>query len=373
MTQIKKVVPALLVVLLAVSGGVIWWGYAHLTGLVQSQVRAIMGDDLSIGTVTAHWNRIELKKVVLLRRGKGPFDKRLAIDRIELTPRLKSIMSRRLELGTIKLENPYVLVEITPDGSPILPVPQPKDPAKDTGGKPLPVIIDGITVSGGTIDVLDWYAGRKHAAGLSNPKDGYHFVSFSDIVFDFGAIEIPMLDAMVPLHLALKSQGGGTLSVRGSISPKTLESQLKLDIRELSLVRYRPYFLKPGDLGITSGLVSVGSDISVAKRQLKAPGTIVLKDLVFDQSGSKGIMMGLPAWALVSFLSDNKGELKVEFSLNGSLDNPRFTIRESFVNQVASAISDKLGIATAGSVGSGIVGGAGSGVIKGLMKAFGGK
>jgi hypothetical protein len=372
MNKTLKIVAAMTVSIVVITAGAVWWGYAHLTGLVQSRLRTVMGDDLSIGSVVAHWNRIELSKIVLIRRGNGTFDKRLAIDRLELNPRLKSLLSGRLELGVIRIENPYVLMEIAPDGSLIKPVPEGKKASGETaGGAALPVTIDGITISGGKLDVLDWSVGRRNVVGLSNPKERYHHTSFKEILFEIGKQEIPLADVVVPLKLSLNSSGGGTLEIHGKLSPKTLECSLNLAIRDLNIVHYRPYFQKSGDLTIKSGYVSIGSDISVSKRQLKAPGTILLKQLTFDQSGARGIMMGIPAFALVNFMADNKGELKVDFSLNGSLDNPRFTVRESFVNQVASSISGKLGIATAGSVGSGIIGGAGTGVIKGLIKAFG--
>lgn len=50
-------------------------------------------------------------------------------------------------------------------------------------------------------------------------------------------------------------------------------------------------------------------------------------------------MIGLPAWALIMFMADNNGKLKLNFPSKGSLDNPRFTVRDSFAREMASAIS----------------------------------
>jgi len=374
MSKTLKYVSITLVTLLTVSAGAIWWGYAHLTGLLQSQLRTIVGDDLSIGAVITHWDSIELQRVVLLRHGKEPYDKRLSVGRIVLHPRLKTLLSRRLELGTIRIENPYLLLEIAPDGSVVKPALKVRNAGGGSNqGMPLPVVIDGIVINGGTMDLLDWCAGRKRGVGLSNPKERYHHLRFNEIAFEIGGLQFPLLDEAVPTRLSLKDEGGGLLTMNGRISPKRGDCSLKLDLKGLNIIHYRPYFLKEGDLGITSGRASVVSDISVAKRQLAAPGTIILKDLTFDKSGSKGILMGLPAKAMINFMADNNGELKVNFSLNGSLDNPRFIVRDSFASEVASAISRKLGITTASSVGEGIIGGVGSSIVRGVMKNFGGK
>jgi hypothetical protein len=374
MGKTLKYVTVTVVTLFAISAGAIWWGYAHLTSLLQGQLRTIMGNDLSVGTVNAHWDHIELQRVLLLRHGKDPFDKRLAVDRIVLHPRIKSLLSRRLELGIIRIDNPYLLLELAPDGSVVKPALKIRTAGVDNNqSKPLPVLIDGIVINGGKLDLLDWCAGRKRGVGLSNPKERYHHLRFSEIAFEIGRQQFPSLDEAVPMRLSLTGEGGGLLTLKGWISSKTGNCSLRLDLKGLNIIHYRPYFMKEGDLGITSGHVSVACNISVAKRQLVAPGTIVLKDLTFDKTGGKGIMMGLPTWALVNFMANNNGELKVNFSLNGSLDNPHFAIRDSFANEVASALSRKLGITTASSVGKGIIGGVGTSVVKGLMKTFGGK
>ena len=79
--------------------------------------------------------------------------------------------------------------------------------------------------------------------------------------------------------------------------------------------------------------------------------------------------MGVTAGALVNCMANNNGELKVRFSVNGNLDNPRFVIRQSLMEQLAAGLSSKLGLTGAASVGKSLFNAGGSGV-KGLLKAF---
>jgi len=176
----------------------------------------------------------------------------------------------------------------------------------------------------------------------------------------------------MPVRLELTSKGGGHLLIAGDLAPKGLNSHLKLDLSGLNIIPYRPYFLKQGDLDVSAGTLSASCSLTIDKRILNAPGSLHLKGLTFDHSSTKGVLLGVPAWALISFLSDNKDELSVPFTVKGSLDNPRFSIHQSLADQVATALSSKIGIPTVSGVGKGILG-IGEKGIKGIFGIFGGK
>jgi hypothetical protein len=349
----------------------VWWGYAHLTDLVQRQLRGITGDDLTIGKVSARWNRVELDQVRLVRREGSAFPQWLAVERLVLRPRLVSLFSGRMELGEISLDKPYLLLEIAADGSLVNPLrsrPAPSGPAKP--GQSMPVSISGLNITGGTIDLIDRHVVRQGGIGFNNPRERLHLLSFNRIDLNMGPFDVPLTDRTAPLQLTLQMQGGGSIALNGKLSPQSLESKLQLDVKDLDIPSLRPYFLKKGDLDVVAGKLSVQSAIAIEKRQLKAPGEVVLKGLSFDQSGAKGFWMGLSAKALKGMMSDNKGDLKMKFSVNGSLDNPKFAVRQSFVELLAAGLSSKLGIASASSIGKGLFDAGGSGV-KGLLKVFG--
>jgi hypothetical protein len=205
--------------------------------------------------------------------------------------------------------------------------------------------------------------------GLSNPGEHYHRLKLHQIALKLGAFDIPSSDRTAPLQLTLKIQGNGSLALKGGLSPKSLDSELQLDVNDLDITHLRPYFIKKGDLDVSSGLLSLHSSIAIDKRHLKAPGEIVLKKLEFNQSG-KGFWMGMPVWALKKVVADSKGDLRVKFAMNGNLDNPRFTVRQSFVELLATGLSSKIGIPTASGIGKELIDSGSSGV-KGLLKMFG--
>jgi hypothetical protein len=333
-----------------------WWGYARLTTLVEARLKTMVGPDISVGKVSARWNRIELDQVRITRRGIGPFDKRFSCDRIVISPSLLSLFSGRLDISEIHLEKPYLLLEIKPDGSFARILPPRPAAAAGSSSASLPLRLAGVRISNGTIDLLDWKVARKGVIGVSNPRERFHLTSLQDISFSAGALDIPSSERPMPVRLELTSKGGGRLLIDGDIAPKGLDTHLKLDLTGLNLTRYRPYFLKEDDLDISAGSLSATCSLTINKRNLNAPGSLHLKGLAFDHSSTRGTLLGVPAWALVSFLSDNRDELSVPFTVHGSLDNPRFSIHQSLVDQVATALSSKIGVPTVTDVGRGILG-----------------
>jgi len=358
------------VVLLGASA--VWWGYAHLTTLVQDRLRSVLGQEFTVGRVTARWNRVELEQVRLGRIGPGPFRERLSVARIVIAPSLSSLLKGHLHIPEIRLERPHLLLEIAPDGKLIMPLPATRKTGKGAAPPALPLSIGALQISDGSLDLLDWHVSRTGGVALSNPREQYHLVRLEQIRFDLGRIDIPGRDRLTPVSLKLSSAAGGRLELSGDVSPQLRDARLRLAVVDLNITAYRPYYLKKGDLMVSQGLLSAQSDIRIEKRKLTAPGTITLKKLAFEQSGVKGYMMGLPTWALLGLMSDQKGDLTLSFSLSGSLDNPRFAIRQSLLEQVATGLASKAGISTVGSIGKGIVNLGGKGV-KGIMGIFGGK
>lgn len=361
-----------LLLLMLITCACVWWGYVHLTSLVQARLKLLAGSDISVEKVVARWNHIELQQVRIVRQGKGPFVSRLSCGRIVIRPRLLSLFSGRLDISEILLDKPYLLLEINPDGS-FAKILQSRSAAPaGSSAAILPVRIAGLKISNGTIDLLDWQVARKNHIGVSNPRERYHLTSLQDISFSSGVLDIPAAERPTTVRLELSAKGGGHLLIAGDITPKGLDSTLKLTLTGLDITRYRPYFLKPGDLDVSAGSLSAASRLTIHKRILNAPGTLHLKGLAFDHSSTKGVLLGVPSWALVSFLSDNKDELSVSFTVNGSLDNPRFSIHQSLVDQVATALSSKIGVPTASGVGKGLLG-IGEKGLKGMFEIMGPK
>jgi hypothetical protein len=352
----SKYIGLVLLVMALFTSACIWWGYSHLTSLVQARLKSHVGPDISVGKVNARWNRIELEQVRIARRGIGSFANRFSCARIVIRPSLISLLSGQLDISEIQIEKPYLLLEINTDGTFAKILPSTNSAQGSLSSAVIPVRVAAVGINNGNIDLLDWHVARMGGPGISNRRERYHLTRLQDVSFSAGAFEIPSTERPLPVRFELTSAEGGHLLIGGDIAAKGRNTHLKIDLKELNIIPFRPYFLKPGDLDVSAGILSATCSLTINKNVLNAPGTLHLKNLTIDHTSTKGALLGVPAGALVSFMSDNKDEIIVPFSVNGNLDNPRFSIHQSLVDQVATSLSSKIGVPTVTDVGKGILG-----------------
>lgn len=346
----------------------------HLTGLVEQALRRNIGTELSLGALETGWNKVILKDLRIRRNGPGPFPERLIIQRLVLTPSFRALFSRKLDIGLLRIEHPMVLIEIGPDGKVIAPLPalatKNKPSPTQPAGPGLVLQIAKIELRDGELIFLDRQGKRRNAPGLSNPKEGYHLLRFPKVQLTAGRLHYPFTSDPLPVSLSLAAPSEGTLSVDGRIALSSLDTSLTLKLRQWDITRFRPYYLKPGDLNVTRGTLDGDASIGIAKHRLNAPGEIRIKGLQLDLAGSRGLFLGLPATAVLGFLKNNKDEISVKFALAGDLASPQFQVRQSLVDQIATGVAGKIGIPIVSDVARGVIFLGGKGV-EGIGKLFG--
>jgi hypothetical protein len=352
----------------------LFWLSRNLTRLIETTLQKNLGPDFSLGSIEAGWNRVVLTDVRIRRGGPGPFPHRLLIPRLVLTPSFRALASRRIEIKQLTVERPQVLIEIGPDGKVIAPLPATQKQhtaVPEQGNSPaFSTAIGKIELTDGELIILDRHSKRRAAVGISNPKDGYHLLRFPKLQLTCGPFNYPLLNQAMPLSFSLAAPQAGSLTVKGQISPASLDSSLKLSLRQWDITRFRPYYLKPGDFDVNHGSLDGDANITISKQHLNIPGEIRIKGLELKQGGGRGFFLGLPARAVLAFLKNNKDEIAVQFTLAGDLANPRFQLRQSLVDQIATGVASKIGIPVVSDVARGIMFLGGKGV-EGIGKLFG--
>lgn len=347
--------------------------YANLSRVAEAGLRRLLGSKLAIGRVEMHWNSISFHQVSIGSRG-GDNPPRLQIQQLTFTPSLRTIFNERFQIGSISVDKPRILIEIAPDGKVVNPIPPLNAEAeskKDGIGKAFAVTIGTITIRNGEVTILDRHVARTGRQGLSNQLERYHQVFFSNVALHAGSLDFPNSGRTVLFKLTCHAPANGTLSFEGSVDPATMNCSANLSLRQWDITRFRPYYQKPGDMTTTRGSLSADCSISIRDRLLHAPGSIRLKDMTVDATGSRGLFFGMPAKAVLWFLEDNKDELVVNFTVSGSLDNPRFKVKQALMDQLGSAMARKMGIPLLGDMGKGLVDLGGKG-IRGIRGVFGG-
>jgi Domain of Unknown Function (DUF748) len=369
--KMKHYLLAAALFLLITATGLIYWASRNMATLVEAVVKRSVGAELQLGRIETGWNRIVLHEIRIPRKGPGNISNRLYIGKATLTPSFKALFSRKIEIGLIRLDNLFVLVEIGPDGRIIAPIPPVKPSSKSTSSPDsgFQLTIGSVEIDNGTLAILDNSKTIRNMPGLSNPQEGFHLVRFSEINLRTGRFDYPVRNANMKVKLSVKTPERGTLNMEGIVNLDTLDSKLKLILKDLDITRFRPYYQNPGDITVTSGLLDGNASITIANKRLHAPGEVRLKALSMK---GQGLFLGMPANVVLAFLKNSKDEIAAPFTLAGDINNPQFKIHQSLVNQIATGIAAKIGIPIVSDITKGLINLGGKG-FQGLGKMFGGK
>jgi hypothetical protein len=118
-----------------------------------------------------------------------------------------------------------------------------------------------------------------------------------------------------------------------------------VEVKNLDVTHFKPYFQKKGDLNIKRGFLDMDMDMKILSGKIKAPGRAVLKDLQFESSGVVGAkFLSLPAHAVLLFVKNNKDRIDFYFIFEGDLNNPKFSVHEGLIDGLSLGIAGKLGL-----------------------------
>ena len=191
-----------------------------------------------------------------------------------------------------------------------------------------------------------------------------HRLRISDLHADLGPLALPQLDERMAIDVRARFKGpqrDGRLSLAGHVTPATREADLKLDAQGVELTALQPYLLKSGESAIKAGTLDLRLHAKASQQRLQAPGHLVLRGLELQSGGGMlGTFGGVPRQAVLAAMSRD-GKIELDFTLEGRVDDPKFSLNEVFASRFAVGLAEKLGI-TLGGVVEGV-----GGVIKGLL------
>jgi uncharacterized protein involved in outer membrane biogenesis len=287
--------------------------------------------------------------------GSGP---QARFERISCNASSQGMFAKSVELADVVVEKPYVRLLIKKDGELVTPLrnvlPQETGGAgretattkKEAGrdGKAeqtLQAVVKGLKISQGEILILD----SKVAA----PP---HQMRFTDVSLSLDQLSIPSQDTWTAYDCALNIPGKdstGTLRTSGKTKFKSLDTTAKASLQGLDISVMRPYVQKAGDVEVTKGTLSLDMDLRIDKRIVRAPAKAVLRNVeLAPATGAADKFMALPRSAVMNYLKTTKNEIALDFVVEGSIDDPKFNLRESTTRKFAVTLAKKLGIGVVG-------------------------
>ena len=273
-----------------------------------------------------------------------PAEDQLRAERVLIVPSLTELFSARVALNTLRVENAYLAILRTRDAQ-IKVLPGLLDKAAETspgqGGNtdskaatPVQIHIRRIELVNAAVDFFD--------ATVRNPP---HRLRAEQLNISLEKLQLPELKGPSRLSVNGLFKGvkhDGRLSMDGDIEFATLESAVTTQLRSVDLLALQPYLLKASEAGVSKGTLDFELKSVIRQGQLRAPGTLALKDL--ELGAGSGTLMGLPRNAVIALMKSRKGVISIKFTLDGSINDPHFSLNENIATRIASSFANSLDI-----------------------------
>ncbi len=320
-------------------------GYFVLTyyavKLIQPRLEKVMGPGLMLEEVKLRITYLSLRGIQY--EAPGSKQRFLQIEEIRVYPSLRSFWERSLHLKELTILQPSFFFYRSRQGRMVGPWVTTKkegegeevsEEKEKKSGESIQVQIDRIRIRKGSIDFEDKKVGEPPAQ-----------IKLRDVNFEMREIEFPLTSVHSPVQLRAKMKGKiqeGSIDIKGWIDAKTMNMETSLKVRDIEVKTFEPYYRKRVTAEIESGTIGMDSTIAVKEKRIDAPGELDLINLHVKEGG--GMVLWIPAETLVSLLEKKGHQIKVKFYLKGDMENPQFSLQETFLTQVAIALAQALGI-----------------------------
>jgi len=371
---------ALSIIVVLIVGGIV--GFRVAVRVLKGKVVEALGPNSEIRDIRLGWSSVNVEGLRIKGPSWWPEADALQAERAVVVPSLRSLISRQYRVRSITIVKPYLSVLRTKEGKflvlPGLLTGTASEGQADTLSRPAAypmVTIGRITLEDGVVELYD--------ATVAQPPLKIRLEQIKSTV---RGMAVPGLKGKSRFELAGIVKGvqrDGQIKMEGWVEVGTRNSSVKTELRSVDLVVLQPYLIKAGEKGVQKGTFDLDLQSDVSNNQLKAPGKATISDMEFvPAEGGFDTFMGLPRRAVLAFLLRNENKITVDFVLEGDINNPQFSLNQTFTTRLAFAMANVLGlnfpgmvkdVGTLGQKGGEAVGQAAKSTGGWLQRLFGGK
>lgn len=340
---LKRLLAIVLLVVVAL-GAAASIGLHIATKALKTQVEQALGPDSEVADIVVGWSAIEVRGM-RIRAPKGwPAEDALRAERIVVKPDLLGLISARVHVPSITVEKAYVSVLRAQDGKLRLLPSLMEAPARAGADKPsaaLPVSIGTIELRDGVMEFFD--------ATVRQPA---YKTRIDQVHARIDDLQLPNLSGRTRIQLDGSVKGvhrDGRLMIDGWAEVADRNSDITTKLQGVDLVALQPYLIKASETGVRRGTLDMKLKSTVHNNRLHAPGTVSLTGLeLLPGQGPFGTFMGVPRQAVVAALKNRNGQITINFTLDGNLNDPQFSLNDSFARRIGAAVAETLGISLEG-------------------------
>lgn len=325
-----------------------YFTYRFALNELRTQVIAALGDNSEVGEIELSFRAIHLRGLKIKAPANWPAKYALSAEHVIIVPEIAAVLSGTILISQLQIERAYAAVLRDENGklhvAPSLTEKKlvvPKNPASPGAGKSnaTALVIDKLSLKDCAVSFFD--------AGIASPPLE---VKMTGVNADIGNLHMPGLLEKSAIDMAGKISGtgeAGQIHISGWMVFGNRDSEIKTTLRDVDVTTLEPYLIRKAETGVRSGTLDLDLDSTVSAQRVTAPGTLKLKQLQLraDGNGGVGTFMGIPRDTLVDMLRERDGAITIPFKLEGSLNDPRFSLDNAFKARLGIAAATTLGLA----------------------------
>lgn len=353
----RHLVFGIVILVLIIAGIAAYLGAVHMLG---RQVASAFGKGGEIGAIHVGLGGVDIENLrVRARNGKGrphwPTEDELNAEHIHVEPDLRSLLSDKVIIRAVTVSHARMTILRDHKGLQILPglrstsqsgnSPSAAESTADKKKGGSTVLIGSIRLENCSIDFFD-------ATVRRNP---YH-IELKQITASLEDLSLPEMRTRSALKLNARVAQDGQVSLSGWLTPASADSELKLRLKDIPVRTIEPYLIRKTSSHVKSGTLDLELNSNVQQQRLKAPGRLTLTNLSLSGTGG---LAGIGQEAIIALLRDRSRKISLDFTLNGRLDDPKFSLNDEFYLRIGTALADSAGVGLSNlghSVGKGLGG-----------------
>ncbi len=194
--------------------------------------------------------------------------------------------------------------------------------------KPVPVKVDTITLQGGTIRFRDHSVKPAFSGKLARIGGRISGLSSDE-------------NAMADVELRGLLDDSAPLEIIGKINPlrEDLYVDLKASFKDIELSPATPYSGRYIGYAIDKGKLSLDVKYLIEKRKLDSQNVIFIDQLTLGESIESPDATKLPVKLAIVLLRDRNGQIKLDIPVEGSLDDPKFSVWRIVIKMIVNLLS----------------------------------
>jgi hypothetical protein len=307
---------------------------------IQARIQQVAGPGFTIAG-------IEVKGTYLFAKGiqyEDPLSKKrfLLIEEMRIYPDLPSFLKGTLGIRECTISRPTFFFYRSQEGRFIGPWTTMEREEKNKGisegrerekRQTTSIKIDKFRIRKGSIDFEDRRMGEPPAK-----------IQLRALDLELRKVEYPFISSRSPIELRGRikgRKGEGSIYVKGWIDLKTMDMETSFKVDGIEIKIFEPYYRKRVSAEIDSGSIDMEARVTLRNKMIDAPGRL---DLVGLHVKERGTIFWIPAKTLIDLLKDRGNRIQIQFHVKGNMDDPKFSLQETFLTRIAVSLAETLGI-----------------------------